>query len=82
MEPMTSTYESSSACPTRTLNDSLVGMTVATFAVRSQTPMLKRMLRHVRSAIRGFGDYALLALMFPILLSIWIATSEKEVEDD
>ena len=45
-------------------------------------PMLKRMLRHVRSAIRGFGGYALLALMFPILLSIWIATSEKEVEDD
>jgi hypothetical protein len=45
-------------------------------------PMLKRTLRHVRSAIRGFGDYALLALMFPILLSIWIATSEKEVEDD
>ncbi len=44
--------------------------------------MLRRMLGHVRSAIRGFGDYALLAFMFPILLSIWIATSEKEVEDD
>ena len=44
--------------------------------------MLKRMLRHVRSAIRGFGDYALLALMFPILLFVWISTSEKEIEDD
>ena len=44
--------------------------------------MLKRMLGRARSAIRGIGDYALLALMFPILLSIWIATSEKEVEDD
>ena len=44
--------------------------------------MLRRMLRHVRSAIRGFGDYALLAIMFPILLFIWIATSETEIEDD
>ena len=44
--------------------------------------MLKRTLRRAKEAIRGIGDYALLALMFPILLSIWIATSEKEIEDD
>lgn len=44
--------------------------------------MLKRTLRRAKGAIRGFGDYALLAFMFPILLSIWIATSENEVEDD
>lgn len=42
----------------------------------------KMHVNSIRSAIRGIVDYALLALMFPILLSIWIATSEKEVEDD
>lgn len=82
MEPMTFTCESSSACPTKTLNDSLVGTTLVTFAVRSRTPMLKRTLRRAKGAIRGIGDYALLAIMFPVLLFIWIATGETEIEDD
>ena len=42
----------------------------------------KMHVNSIRSAIRGFGDYALLAVMFPILLFIWIATGEKEIEDD
>lgn len=44
--------------------------------------MLKRTLRRAKGAILGIGDYALLAIMFPVLLFIWIATGETEIEDD
>jgi hypothetical protein len=61
------------------LNNSPVGTTRATFAVRSPTHGAG--LRRIKETLLGMGDNAILACLFPVLLAMWIVTAEKEHKD-
>ena len=65
MEHMTSTYESSSVCPTRTLNDSPVITTRATFRLRS----LGRGSRLLRT-FRDSSEWLLVPILLPVHLGL------------